>query len=55
LPKSNNGIEIDVGSGRFAAPLGIKVGIDPSSEMRDVAQKSWNLAKKLYPIRNALI
>jgi hypothetical protein len=30
LPKSNNGIEIGVGSGRFAVPLGIKIGIDPS-------------------------
>jgi len=39
LPKSNNGIEIGVGSGRFAVPLGIKVGIDPSNTMREIAQK----------------
>ena len=39
LPKSNNGIEIGVGSGRYAVPLGIKVGIDPSSKMREIAQK----------------
>lgn len=39
LPKSNNGIEIGVGSGRFAAPLGIKIGIDPSRKMREIAQK----------------
>jgi len=39
LPKSNNGIEIGVGSGQFAAPLGIKVGIEPSKEMREIAQK----------------
>ncbi|MCK4731186.1 MAG: class I SAM-dependent methyltransferase [Methanophagales archaeon] len=39
LPKSNNGIEIGVGSGQFAAPLGIKIGIDPSEKMREIAQK----------------
>jgi len=39
LPKSNNGIEIGVGSGRFALPLGIKIGVDPSSKMREIAQK----------------
>jgi len=39
LPKSNNGIEIGVGSGRFAVPLGIKIGVDPSSKMREIAQK----------------
>lgn len=39
LPKSNNGIEIGVGSGRFAAPLGIKIGIEPSKKMREIAQK----------------
>ncbi len=39
LPKSNNGIEIGVGSGRFAIPLGIKIGVEPSSKMREIAQK----------------
>lgn len=39
LPESKNGIEIGVGSGRFAAPLGIKVGVEPSSKMREIAQK----------------
>ncbi len=39
LPKSRNGIEIGVGSGRFAAPLGIKLGIDPSKNMGKIAQK----------------
>ena len=39
LPKSNNGIEIGVGSGQFAVPLGIKIGIDPSKNMREIAQK----------------
>jgi ubiquinone/menaquinone biosynthesis C-methylase UbiE len=39
LPRSNNSIEIGVGSGRFAAPLGIKIGVDPSRKMRELAQK----------------
>ncbi|MGB8656288.1 MAG: class I SAM-dependent methyltransferase [Candidatus Zixiibacteriota bacterium] len=39
LPESKNGIEIGVGTGRFAAPLGIRLGLDPSKEMREIAQK----------------
>lgn len=39
LPQSRNGIEIGVGSGRFAAPLGIKFGIEPSAKMGEIAQK----------------
>ena len=38
LPESGKGIEIGVGSGRFAAPLGIKLGIEPSHKMRELAQ-----------------
>ena len=37
LPVSGRGIEIGVGSGRFAAPLGIKNGIEPSPAMRALA------------------
>ena len=39
LPKGSNGIEIGVGSGRFAAPLGIKIGIEPSEKMKEIAEK----------------
>jgi ubiquinone/menaquinone biosynthesis C-methylase UbiE len=39
LPESKKGIEIGVGSGRFAAPLGIKIGVEPSNEMGKLAQK----------------
>ncbi|MGC9517790.1 MAG: class I SAM-dependent methyltransferase [Methanomicrobiales archaeon] len=39
LPKSKNGVEVGVGSGRFAAPLGIKLGLDPSHKMGKIAQK----------------
>lgn len=39
LPKRGKGVEIGVGTGRFAAPLGIRVGVEPSKAMREVAQK----------------
>ena len=39
LPKNGQGMEIGVGTGRFAAPLGIKLGIDPSKRMLEIAQK----------------
>ena len=39
LPKTKKGIEIGVGSGRFAVPLGIKTGVDPSPRMREIAQQ----------------
>ena len=37
VPWSGLGIEIGVGSGRFAAPLGIRVGVDPSPRMLAIA------------------
>jgi ubiquinone/menaquinone biosynthesis C-methylase UbiE len=33
VPWEGRGIEIGVGSGRFAGPLGVKVGVDPSAAM----------------------
>ncbi|MBZ6497062.1 class I SAM-dependent methyltransferase [Natrinema longum] len=33
LPRPGFGVEIGVGSGRFASPLGMRVGIDPAGEM----------------------
>ena len=33
VPWEGRGIEIGVGSGRFAAPLGVRVGVDPSAAM----------------------
>jgi len=39
IPTTGNGIEIGVGTGRFAEPLGIKVGIEPSSAMRAIARE----------------
>ena len=39
LPGKKYGVEIGVGTGRFAGPLGIKVGIDPSNRMREISRK----------------
>ena len=39
LPSQGRGIEIGVGSGRFAAPLGIRLGIEPSDRMSELAKK----------------
>ena len=39
LPQCRNSIEIGVGSGRFAGPLGIKFGIESSARMGEIAQK----------------
>ena len=38
LPPFENGIEIGVGSGRFATPFGIKEGIEPSGKMAEIAR-----------------
>jgi len=37
LPERGVGAEIGVGTGRFAAPLGIKLGVEPSKAMREIA------------------
>lgn len=39
LPKKGKGLEIGVGTGRFAGPLGIRYGIDPSRKMLEIARK----------------
>jgi hypothetical protein len=39
MPKFNNAVEIEVGSGKFALPLGIGFGIEPSDKMRKAAKK----------------
>jgi len=38
LPWSGFGLSIGVGTGRFASPLGIQVGIDPAREVLDYAE-----------------
>jgi ubiquinone/menaquinone biosynthesis C-methylase UbiE len=39
LPKSGEGVEIGVGTGRFAAPLKIRQGVEPAARMAALARK----------------
>ncbi|MEW6657335.1 MAG: class I SAM-dependent methyltransferase [Thermodesulfobacteriota bacterium] len=39
LPKKGQGLEIGVGTGRFAAALGIKVGVEPAKAMAVIARE----------------
>jgi ubiquinone/menaquinone biosynthesis C-methylase UbiE len=39
MPNEGRGLEIGVGTGRFAAPLGIKVGVEPAGTMAAIARK----------------
>ena len=39
LPYQGTGLSIGVGTGRFAAPLGIQFGLDPAAEMLTYAKK----------------
>ncbi len=39
LPKGKSSLEIGVGSGRFAGPLGIEIGVEPSRKMGKIAQQ----------------
>jgi SAM-dependent methyltransferase len=41
---SGTGLEIGVGTGRFAAPLGVRFGLDPAINMLRVAKKRGILA-----------
>ncbi|MDN5293797.1 MAG: hypothetical protein PWQ31_1102 [Eubacteriales bacterium] len=46
LPPAGEGLEVGVGTGRFAAPLGIKTGVEPSPAMAELAKKR---GIKVYP------
>jgi len=37
LPQSGEGLEVGVGTGRFAVPLGVRVGVEPSRAMGQLA------------------
>jgi len=39
LPRNKRSLEIGVGTGRFAGSLGIKFGLEPSGNMRIIAQR----------------
>ena len=52
LPPGGRGLEIGVGTGRFAAPLGITLGVDPSMDMIKIAAQRgvnvrWGLGEAL--------
>lgn len=46
IPPGTEGVEVGVGSGRFAAPLGIKIGVEPSEKM---ALKARKQGIEVYP------
>jgi len=46
IPVDGVGIEIGVGTGRFALPLGIKYGIEPSKAMASIAKKRGIIIKE---------
>jgi ubiquinone/menaquinone biosynthesis C-methylase UbiE len=39
VPPGGRGMEIGLGTGRFAEPLGVKKGVEPSKRMREIARK----------------
>jgi ubiquinone/menaquinone biosynthesis C-methylase UbiE len=38
LPQSGRGVEIGTGTGRFSAPFGISIGVEPSTAMAGIAR-----------------
>jgi len=57
IPEDKRGIEIGVGTGRFAVPLNISLGIDPSKKMLEIARQRgvntrWGFGEDL-PFLNA--
>lgn len=38
IPANGSGVEIGAGSGRFAAPLGIPIGVEPAPRMAELAR-----------------
>lgn len=39
IPQKGIGIEIGIGSGKFALPFGIKIGVEPSEKMAEISGK----------------
>lgn len=56
IPQNKKGIEIGVGTGRFAEPLNIKFGVEPSENMAEVAEQRGITVYRAYaenlPIEN---
>jgi SAM-dependent methyltransferase len=38
MPSVGDAVEIGVGSGRFAAPIGVRFGVDPARVMLQIAR-----------------
>ena len=59
LPQKGKGLEIGVGTGRFAHALGITAGIDPSKNMIEIARKRGVDVRQCFgehlPFKNATI
>jgi len=57
IPQNKKGIEIGVGTGRFAVPLNIKFGVEPSENMARVAEQRgitvYKASAEKLPIDNA--
>lgn len=52
------GVEIGVGTGRFAAPLGLRIGVDPSVNMLRLAPKTLDLIAavgEMLPLRDGAV
>jgi ubiquinone/menaquinone biosynthesis C-methylase UbiE len=39
IPEKGEGLEVGVGTGRFASPLGIRIGVEPAKAMAEIAQR----------------
>ncbi len=48
IPKNKTGIEIGVGTGRFAEPLNIKFGVEPSENMARLAEQRGITVYRAY-------
>ncbi len=48
MPDVENAVEIGVGTGRFAAPLGIAVGVEPSANMAKIAEQRGITVTQAY-------
>jgi ubiquinone/menaquinone biosynthesis C-methylase UbiE len=51
----SGGVEVGVGTGRFAAPLGLRAGVDPAREMLRLAPRELDLVEgvgEMLPLSN---
>ena len=48
IPSDGRGVEIGTGSGRFAVPLGITIGVEPSPAMRKLARRRYVARQIVY-------